>query len=90
MRLWTKQELLNRWDETIVVSMFAFLMASPLKPPREVIMTNMMYATHVMEELAERGIPLSEMHKGRTDIMSAAKRMGVPEVGMRWLEEQLV
>ena len=86
MRFWSYDELRDHWDDVNVVGTLAFIKDSPVKPPQTDIEKFFEQLTHLMDEIAHRGLPMP-MFKAEPDrMMAAARRNGVPSAGLKWLE----
>jgi hypothetical protein len=87
MRNLPKDELRNRFDETLVISLLAFVKGSPTPPSTELMMENMRVFTHVMMEMAERAIPVTEFPQLLEREQAAAVRLGLPSTVVDWLAQ---
>ena len=85
MRSWTNEQVRDRWDECMVFSMFALFKNSPTKRSKEDLMLNMERFTHVMEEVAQRGIALPGLKAEADQFVAAGKRIGLSPERAVWL-----
>lgn len=87
MRSWNYEELRNHWDDVNVVGKLAFIKDSPVKPSAACIVKFFEQFTHLMEEIAHRGLPMPKFKAEPDRMMDAAKRIEVPPAGLTWLED---
>lgn len=88
MRTWSSDQLRDRWDDLIVRSLFTFLKDPPLRLPKEVTARDMEHFTHLLEEIAHRGLPMP-MFKAEADrFLAAATRLQLPAAGIAWVRAQ--
>ena len=86
MRSWKYEELLELWDKLAILDMFALIKDSPIKRSDADIAKSLERFTHLLEEIAHRGLT-AEMFDGESDrLIDAGKRMGIPSVGLAWLK----
>jgi hypothetical protein len=88
MRNWTNGQLRDRWDELIVCSFFTFLKGAPFRLSNEDIAKNMECFTHLMEEIAFRGISMTAFKAESERFIAAAVRLHLPPVGLDWVAAQ--
>lgn len=89
MRLWSYEKLRDHWDDVIVVGMFAFLKDSPIKLSKTEIARFLEQFTHLMDEIAHRGLPMIKFKSEPERVKNAAKRIGLPPAGVTWIAEFL-
>lgn len=87
MRGFTDEGIRQRFDESNVVSCLAMVKDSPMQVSQESMMRNMATFTHLMFELAERGIPMTALKPTRERIQEAARRLGFHKEVLVWLEQ---
>lgn len=85
LRSGTNEQVRDRWDECMVISMFALLKDSPAKLSKEDLIVNMERFTHVMEEAAQRGIALSGLKPEADRFVAAGRRIGLSPEQEVWL-----
>lgn len=86
MRSWTYEKLLDYWDDVDIMSLFAFIKDSPVKLSDAAITKSLEQFTHLLEEIAHRGLPAERFDSESDRMLAAAKRMRIPPVGMAWLK----
>jgi hypothetical protein len=89
MQFWPNDEIRDRWDEIHIRSLLAFHKESPMEFNRQILAANSEMHTHLMEEVAERGIPLQFFRPTLTRMRDAAKRIKAPAVAQSWIETVL-
>jgi len=89
LRSWNYEELRGRWDDLSVIGILPFMKDCPVKPSEPDIVKLLEELTHLIDEFAHRGLPnpLFKLEPGR--VMTAARRIGVSSIGLRWLERLL-
>jgi hypothetical protein len=85
MRSWTSEQVRDCWDECAVMNMLAMMKDSPARPSKEDVMRNLERFTHVLEEVAHRGITLPELRAETVRLMEAGKRLKLAPSVMTWL-----
>ena len=86
MRSWTYEKLRDHWDDVDIMSLFAFIKDSPIKPSEAEITKFLEQFTHLLDEIAHRGLPVERFDFESDRMMAAAKRMRIPPVGMAWIK----
>ena len=86
MRSWTYEKLRDHWDEVYIMDLFAFIRNSPIKPSEADIAKSLEQFTHLLDEIAHRGLPVEKFDSESDRMMAAAKRIGIPSVGLEWLK----
>lgn len=88
LRSYTREQLLDRFDELQIVFALGFTVDTPLQPPAHIQTKNTELFTHMMLELAHRGISIPELpHSAERDV-AAARRMNLPPKVVDWLYER--
>lgn len=81
----TFDQLRNRFDEAIATSTLGMVKGSPVKVSQDTLSKNWELFTHIMEEMSHRGIPVTQFPYEKERQVAAARRLGVPEIGVRWI-----
>jgi len=88
MRSWSREQIRARWDELIMRSLFSFLKDAPFRLPRDETAKDMERFTHLMEEIAVRGLAIPEFKAEETRMVAAATRLQLPPAGVAWVAAQ--
>jgi len=80
-------ELRDRFDEIMLINTLSFLKNPPVTIPRERIAASMERFTHMMVEMADRAIPITQFDHGPRRFIGAARRLGLPESVDAWVLE---
>ncbi len=80
------EELRDRFDEVMLLSVLAFVHGSPLKPSPEVVSANLERFTHISVEMSDRALPATKFPADKDRDIAAARRLGLPDAVVRWLE----
>lgn len=80
------EALRNKWDEAVVLFMFQFVKDVPIKWAPDEPAQLMERMTHLMQEVAFRGVPMTAFRREGDRLVAAARRLSVPAVGIAWLE----
>ena len=86
MRSWTYEKLRDHWDDVDIMGLFAFIKDSPVKLSEAEIAKFLEQFTHLLDEIAHRGLPVERFDSESDRMIAAAKRMRIPPVGMAWLK----
>ena len=86
MSKFTKDELRNRFDEIMAVSMLKFVKGSPETPTDEAVMWSMSSMSHIMVEMGWRSIPVTDFPQDPERLANAASRLGFSEKAITWLK----
>ena len=86
MRSWTYEKLRDHWDDVDIISLFVFIKDSPIKLSKAEITKSLEQFTHLLDEIAHRGLPVERFDSESGRMMAAAKRMRVPPIGIVWLK----
>lgn len=89
MRVFSEEQVRERFDELICVSLLAFIKGSPLKPDQKAIMWSMSSMSHMMLEMGRRGIPVTKFQYGPERLAAAARRLGLPPEVVSWFQTDL-
>jgi hypothetical protein len=89
MRGWNVEQVREKFDETTLLSALAMIKSSPLQLSKDATMENLRFFTHLMLELAERAIPLSQVPSTPDRRLAAAERLKLPEPVKAWLSENI-
>lgn len=81
----TMDELQDRFDEIMLINTLSFLKSPPIIVPKDQTTISMERFTHMMMELAERAIPISQFGHDARRIIAAARRLGLPESVETWV-----
>lgn len=87
LRPLTFEQLRQRFDEITLMSSFSFLKGSPIPMNQEATMNNMINFTHMMVEMGERGIPITQFAYETDRAVAAARRLGLPQNAIDWTIE---
>lgn len=87
MRSWTYEKLRDHWDDVDIMSLFAFIKDSPVKLSEAEITKFLEQFTHLLDEIAHRGLPIERFDSESDRMIAAAKRMRIPPVGIAWLKK---
>lgn len=85
----TNEQLRERYDEVICISLLAFTKNSPFKPPKQAIDAAMAGMCHLQQEMGLRAIPITEFRFKHTRVLQAAKRLGLHRPVIEWFESNL-
>lgn len=85
MRFWTDDDLRLHWDNLSVVRDLACVKGSPVKPSDAEIARCRERFTHLLDEIARRGLPLGTFKPDPGRMVAAAIRVGVPPAAVRWI-----
>jgi len=85
----TAEQLRERFDEIFCISSLSLLKDSPLKPSKDAINWSMSSMSHVMLEMAARGIPVTEFKYSPERLAAAAKRMHLTASVVGWFETDM-
>ena len=61
MRSWSYEHIRDRWDEVNIVGTLAFIKDAPTKPSEQNIEQFFRRFTHLMDEIAHRGLPIHDV-----------------------------
>ena len=81
----TKEQLRDRFDEVAVMSALSMLKNSPVRLTHDQGLSVIRQFGDFMQELGDRGIPITEFQHTDTRETAAARRLGLPEHVIRWL-----
>jgi hypothetical protein len=83
----SQEQLREKWDEVMVINLFRFRHGSPVKVDDRLVGANMERFTHLMEEMARRGIPATVFQPSADRYVAAAGRLNISENGLAWLAD---
>lgn len=83
MREWDYDQLLNCWDDVMLIGLLEFVKDSPIKPHPLVVANSLEKLTHLIDEMAVRGMSPPEFDLDRE--IAAAKRLGCSRNVESWL-----
>jgi len=83
----TIDELRDRFDEIMLINTLSFLKSPPIIVPKDQTTICMERFTHMMLELADRAIPITQFDHEARRIAAAARRLGLPESVEKWVFE---
>lgn len=86
MQQLSKDALRDKFDETIFISNMSFLKGAPVKPSQDMMTANMARFTHVLLEMNERGIPVTDFGYSLERMIAAGKRLKAPASAFAFLE----
>ncbi|MBX3562612.1 MAG: hypothetical protein KF780_12475 [Sphingomonas sp.] len=81
----SKEELRDRFDEVAVLSALSMLKNSPLRLTQEQGLSVIRQFGDFMQELGDRGIPITEFQQTDEREAAAARRLGLPKNVIDWL-----
>jgi hypothetical protein len=84
----TDEALRDRFDELSVGWTLGFIKSSPVKLRPEAMAANMQCFTHLMEEMNNRGIPMTRFAHDPARAAAAARRLKLPEPVVQWIERE--
>ena len=87
LRPMTKGQLHERFDEIMVMTSLSFLNGSPQRLPQEGVTLLMEQMTHMMLEMGERAIPVTDFDHGPDRVVAAAGRLNLAQSVIDWLIE---
>ncbi|MBF0192858.1 MAG: hypothetical protein HQL99_17230, partial [Magnetococcales bacterium] len=87
MRCWSIEDLRDCWDEVLIITSLEFIIHSPFKPGRNVVAISMEKFTHLLEEIAFRGLTLLKFKYESGRMPAAAKRIDIPATARQWVEK---
>ncbi len=87
MRHLTNDQLRDRFDESIFISTLAFIKGSPAKPSQQTMMANMALFTHLMLEMGDRAIPITQFQHSAERLIAAGGRLHMPDSIIHWVEQ---
>jgi hypothetical protein len=85
MRSWSYGQVRDHWDEIVIVGIFAFIKDAPVKPSKSEVTRFLERLTHLMEEVAHRGLPMTKFKAEPNRLIEAARRIEIPQAGLTWL-----
>lgn len=85
MRGISNEDLRDRFDETFVVTTLKMTKTSPFEPTDKAVDAAMQVFTHIMIEMGERGITMSEFALQTGRLAIAAERLHFPASVVDWL-----
>lgn len=85
LRAVSKEELRDRFDEAICMTMLFGIKGAPIKLPMDGMMAATELFTHVMMEMAERAIPATDFQHSPERMVAAATRLGLPPHVAAWV-----
>lgn len=85
MRSWSYEQIRDHWDEVNIVGMLAFIKDAPVKPSKDEIARFLERFTHLMDEIAHRGLPMTMFKAEPNRMNEAARRTEIPQAGLAWL-----
>jgi hypothetical protein len=83
----TTEALRDEFDEIMLINTISMLKAPPIVIPKEQTMLGFERFTHVMMELADRAIPITQFDHDPRRMIAAARRLGMPESVETWALE---
>lgn len=86
LRFLTDDQLRDRFDEINLLAELSFMRGSPVSMPIEATTGNMENLTHIMEEMAHRGISVSAVQQTSERSLAAAHRLRMPTNILGWLK----
>lgn len=81
----SKDELRDRFDEIILINTLSFLKSPPITIPKHQTTVSMERFTHMMMEMADRAIPITQFDHDPRRMIAAARRLGMPESVEVWV-----
>ena len=85
MKRYATDQLRNKFDEIMAITVLGFVDGSPNKPPHDVIQRNMESFSHLMIEMGERAIPITAFPHDPDRAVAAAKRLGLSDTEANWV-----
>ncbi len=80
----TTEALRDEFDEILLINTISMLKAPPIVIPKEQTMVSLERFTHMMLELADRAIPITQFDHDPRRMIAAARRLGMPERVETW------
>lgn len=85
----SEEALRDKFDEANAVLTLMALKNAPIKPPNSSIEKAFILFTHVIEEMNKRGISAERFALEPSRLASAASRLRMPDVVVRWYENSM-
>lgn len=85
MRSWSYEQIRDHWDEVNIVGTLAFIKDAPVKPSNDEIARFFERFTHLLDEIAYRGLPMTMFKMEPNRMIEAAVRGKIPQAGLAWL-----
>lgn len=89
MKPFTDDQIRDCWDEIHILGLVAFHKEAPIQIPIEAIAANSERHTHLMEEVAERGLAVPFFRPTLPRMLAAAHRIGLPIDVQAWIKDTL-
>lgn len=87
LRSMTKSQLRERFDEIMVMTSLSFLKGSPQPLSQEAMALLMQQMTHMMVEMGDQAIPVTEFDHDPERAIAAARRLDLAPLVIDWLIE---
>ena len=85
MKSLTKEQLRDAFDEIALVSTLSFLKDPPVMMPKLKTAEAMEHFTHMMLEMADRAMPVTEFQNSPERDVAASRRLGLPACVEEWI-----
>lgn len=89
MKSFTNDQIRDRWDDIHILSLVAFHKEAPVQIPMKAINANSELHTHLMEEVAQRGLAIPFFRPTLPRMVAAAERIGLPREVQSWIKSTL-
>lgn len=88
LRSLSTEQLRDRWDELMVRSLLSLHKGAPFRLTKEETTKDMERFTHLLEEIAQRGLPLPMFKAQGGRFVAAAIRLRLPPACLAWVAAQ--
>lgn len=89
MKQMSNEQIRDRFDESAVISMFAFTKSPLLLLSPDAITANTERFTHIMVELADRAMSMQQSKPSLERQLAAARRLNLSDHAVQWLKATL-